>query len=138
MTSAGDRFSVVEIGIGGYEDIILARQRARVEAQRLGFNIIDQTKIVTAVSELARNIVVHAGSGVMRIGLASPGPGLVFTFVDQGPGMADVPRALSKGYSTSNSLGLGLGGAKALGDRLDIQSQPGRGASITFTKYLPR
>ena len=138
MSPGDDLHGSIEIAIRGYEDILVARQQARAEAQRQGFGIIDQTKIITAVSELARNIVVHAGRGVMRIGRPERDKGLVFTFTDQGPGMADVAMAMSKGYSTSNSLGLGLSGAKALCDRLDIQSAPGKGTSITITKYVHR
>lgn len=138
MTSASAGAFLSEIGIGGYEDIILARQAARAEAQRMGFSVIDQTKIITAVSELARNIVVHAGKGVMRISRASRGAGLVLAFTDQGPGFADVGMALSKGFSTVNSLGLGLSGAKALSDAFDIRSSPGQGTSVTITKYLQR
>ncbi len=138
MTPANDEAFSSEIGISGYEDILLARQAARAEAKRMGFSIIDQTKIITAVSELARNIVVHAGKGTMRIGRASRGTGLALTFTDQGPGFSDVAMAMSKGFSTVNSLGLGLSGAKALSDAFDIRSSPGQGASVTITKYLQR
>lgn len=127
-----------EISISSYEDILVARQQARTEAQRMGFGMIDQTKIVTAVSELARNIVVHAGKGRMRMGPTPNHTGLTLEFTDQGPGVADVDQAMSRGFSTTNSLGLGLSGARSLCDVFDIRSSPGRGTTVTITKYLKR
>ena len=134
MIISGEDSSPKEVVICGYEDIILARQYARQAAQHMGFSIMDQTKIVTAVSELARNIVVHAGKGKMLATRRSDA--LILRFQDDGPGIADIKKAMSKGYSTTNSLGLGLSGAKSLSDSFDIQSTLGQGTSITIAKYL--
>ncbi|AGW14939.1 anti-sigma regulatory factor [Megalodesulfovibrio gigas] len=134
MVISGEDSSPKEVVICGYEDIILARQYARQAAQHMGFSVMDQTKIVTAVSELARNIVVHAGKGKMIA--TRRHDALVLRFQDNGPGIVDINKALSKGFSTTNSLGLGLSGAKALSDSFDIQSAQGQGTSITIAKYL--
>jgi len=138
MIVGGDGNCLSEIEISGYEDILLARQQARVEAQRMGFSLVDQTKIVTAVSELARNIVVHAGKGTMRISRTAKGAGLVFNFKDRGPGLADDGVVLREGDCAANALGLGLSGARALSDTLAVQSTLGEGTSVTITKYLHR
>ena len=136
MTAAATTAS--EIPISSYEDILVARQHARTEAQRMGFGMIDQTKIVTAVSELARNIVVHAGKGRMRLSPTPNNSGLTLEFTDHGPGFKDVDHAMSRSVSTTNSLGLGLSGARSLSDAFDIRSTPGKGTTVTITKYLKK
>lgn len=126
----------VEIRTEG--DVVEVRKRVREEANRLGFGITDVTRVVTAASELARNIYMYAGSGVMIWRrLESPnGEGLELVFIDHGPGIADREQALQKGYSTSGGLGLGLPGAKRLLDEFEIESAPGRGTRITGRKWL--
>lgn len=126
-----------ELHIGSYEDIILARQKARAVALEMGFPLLDQTRIVTAVSELARNIVVHAREGTMQMHRVSGSRnGLRIVFDDKGPGIADVERALNPGFSTAGSLGLGLPGARKLSDSMEIVSAPGKGTTVTIVKWL--
>jgi serine/threonine-protein kinase RsbT len=103
-----------------------------------GFSLVEQTKIVTAASELARNTVIHGGGGEMRIERLFPGgrrTGLRLTFEDRGPGIADIELALRDGYSTGTGLGLGLGGARKLSHEFDIQSRPGEGTRVTITRW---
>ena len=127
---------VIHLPIGGHEDIVLARQRVRDLAAAMGFSLLDQTRIVTAVSELARNIVVHAQSGAMTAFKLVDRPGLRVVFRDQGPGIADVNKAMQDSYSSVGSLGLGLQGARKLSDAMEIDSIPGEGTTITITKWL--
>ena len=119
------------------QDVIVARQMVREWAVSMGFSLVDQTKIVTAASELARNTVVHGGGGCMKIEVLNDGPrrGLRLTFEDQGPGIADPELALRDGYTTSNGLGLGLGGARRLSSEFDLDSQPGAGTRVTITRW---
>jgi len=127
---------VIQLPIGSHEDVVVARQQVRDIAAGLGFRLLDQTRIVTAVSELARNIVVHAGSGVMTVIRPMHRAGLQIVFQDHGPGIAEVGRAMQESYSTAGSLGLGLPGAKRLADAMEIVSVPGQGTTITITKWL--
>ena len=97
------------------DDVVRVRQRVRVFAVEAGLTLVDQTKIVTAASELARNPLVYGGGGTVEIAaLPAPQRGVRLTFVDRGPGIADIEAALRDGYTTGNGLGLGLGGAKRL------------------------
>jgi serine/threonine-protein kinase RsbT len=118
-------------------DIVTARQKGRELAASLGFSSTDQTLIATAISEVARNIVIYAGRGeielaaVDRLGQA----GVSVIARDQGPGIADVGQAMRDGYSTGNSLGLGLPGARRLMDDFDLQSTPGQGTTVTMAKW---
>ena len=118
-------------------DIVLARQRVRARAQELRFSLVDQTKLVTAASELARNALDHGGGGTMRIEEveASPRRGLRLVFEDRGPGIANVELALRDGYTTGGGLGLGLGGSKRLVNEFDIQSRPGEGTRVTVVRW---
>ena len=134
--TGGPGHMVIHLRIASHEDMILARQRIRDLAVEMGFSLLDQTRIVTAVSELARNIVVHAQSGEMRAYKPVERPGLRIVFEDKGPGIADVNRALQDSFSSVGSLGLGLQGAKRLTDAMEIVSAPGRGTTITITKWL--
>jgi serine/threonine-protein kinase RsbT len=127
---------VIRIPIGGHEDIVLARQQVRDISAEMGFSLLDQTRIVTAVSELARNVVVHAHSGFMSVFQPLERPGLRIVFQDQGPGIEDVAKAMQDSYSSVGSLGLGLQGAKRLTDAMEISSVPGKGTVITITKWL--
>ena len=119
------------------EDVVGIRQAVRQRAVELGFNLIDQTKIVTAASELARNTVRYGGGGRLVIeGVEEGGRrGLRLTFEDQGPGIPDVELALRDGYTTGGGLGLGLGGARRLANEFYIQSRPGEGTRVTVVRW---
>jgi len=119
------------------EDIVTVRQAVRAAAQALGFGLVDQTKIVTAASELARNTVIHGQGGSMRLEALNDGPrrGLRLTFEDRGPGIPDVELALKDGYTTGTGLGLGLGGARRLMSEFQISSAPGQGTTITAVRW---
>lgn len=118
-------------------DVVAARQAARALAVELRFSLVDQTKIVTAASELARNTLVYGGGGTMRLEALEKHPrvGMRMTFEDQGPGIADVQQALGDGFTTGSGLGLGLGGSRRLVDEFEIESAVGRGTRITATKW---
>ena len=118
-------------------DIVLARQNVRRVAQEIGFGIVDQTKIVTAASELARNTVIYGLGGEMRWEILQDGirKGLRLHFVDQGPGIEDVSRALADGWTSGTGLGLGLSGAKRLSNEFEIDTVPGRGTRVTITRW---
>lgn len=128
----------IEVNINNDEDIILARQKARLMAQKTGFGMLDQTRIVTAVSEIARNIVVHAKEGKMTIYTTSKKPGIKTIFEDHGPGIANVNVVMQEGFSTTGSLGVGLKGAKRLMDEFKIDSTLGKGTIVTLVKWLPQ
>jgi len=119
------------------EDVVRARQVTRQWAIDQGFSLIDQTKIVTAASELARNTVVHGGGGSLRLEALNDGArrGLRFVFEDQGPGIADVDLALKDGFTTGPGLGLGLGGARRLMNEFSISSAPGQGTTIIAVRW---
>jgi serine/threonine-protein kinase RsbT len=119
------------------DDIVRVRQEVRKRALSLGLSLIDQTKLVTAASELARNTLVHGGGGELQIGaLEGRGlSGLRLVFSDQGPGIADVEEALRDGFTTGGGLGLGLGGARRLVNELAIESTPGAGTRVTVVKW---
>lgn len=118
-------------------DIVTVRQRVRALAVESGFSLVDQTKIVTAASELARNTVVHGGGGTVDIEMLVEGGrrGLRLTFRDHGPGIADVEAAMRNGFTTGGGLGLGLGGARRLSNEFDIQSRPGEGTVVRITRW---
>lgn len=119
-------------------DIVTARQQGRALASQLGFSSIEQTFIATAISEVARNIIVHARSGeiILRTVQENDGkPGIVIVARDEGPGIPDVVRAMQNGYSTINSLGLGLPGAKRMMDEFEIVSEVGKGTTIMMKKW---
>lgn len=118
------------------EDIVRMRQAVREQAMRLGFSLVDQTKIVTAASELARNAILHGGGGEVLVEpLIERRKGLRLTFIDQGAGIADVALALQDGYTTGGGLGLGLGGARRLSNEFDIHTRPGAGTRVTITRW---
>jgi serine/threonine-protein kinase RsbT len=126
-----------ERAIHSSEDVVSIRQAVRQQAVELGFNLIDQTKIVTAASELARNTVQYAGGGLVRIEAVEEGGrrGLRLTFEDQGPGIADVELAMRDGYTTGGGLGLGLSGARRLSNEFLIHSRPGEGTRVTIVRW---
>lgn len=120
------------------EDVVRARQVVRSRAMEVGFSLVEQTKIVTAASELARNTVIYGGGGEMRVERLYEGhkrTGLRLTFEDQGPGIADIDLALRDGFTTGNGLGLGLNGARKLSHEFDIWSKPGAGTRVTITRW---
>jgi serine/threonine-protein kinase RsbT len=128
---------VVDISKPG--DIVSARQAGHELARRLGFSLTDVTMIATAISEIARNITSYAGRGEVsvRVQLRDGRQALVVRAEDDGPGIADVERALEDGYSTGRGLGLGLPGARRLMDRLHVESELGKGTVIEMWKWLP-
>ena len=119
------------------DDVVRARQAVRSWAVEMGFSLVDQTKLVTAASELARNTVVYGGGGTLRMEALEDGArkGLRLVFADEGPGIPDLEKALRDGYTTGNGLGLGLGGAKRLVNEFAIESQAGQGTRITVVKW---
>ncbi|WP_327181168.1 anti-sigma regulatory factor [Streptomyces sp. NBC_01334] len=121
-------------------DLVWVRQHVRQAAAALGFGLVDQTKLVTAASELARNTLVYGGGGEMAAEHVCDGrsQGLRLTFSDQGPGIADPERALSDGYTSGGGLGLGLGGARRLVHEFSLDSTPGVGTTVTVTSWAAR
>ena len=119
------------------QDVVAVRQAVREWALAAGFSLVDQTKIVTAASELARNTLVHGGGGRARLEALNDGDrrGLRVVFEDDGPGIPDLEQALRDGFTTGNGLGLGLGGAKRLSDHFEIDSKPGQGTRVTITRW---
>jgi len=132
MTSTAEEFPLVS-----GEQVVAARQQVRRRAVEAGFSLVDQTKVVTAASELARNTIQHGGGGVMRLEVLVEGTrrGLRLAFRDSGPGIADLDRAMKDGYSTAGGLGLGLSGSKRLSHEFSIQSSVGQGTTVTITRW---
>lgn len=126
------------VPINAEVDILNARQQGRTLALQLGFGSGDLTLIATAISEVARNIVVYAKRGEISLSLVQEGgrKGIVVVARDQGPGIPDIARAMQDGYSTGKSLGLGLPGAKRIMDEFDIVSEVGKGTTITMKKWM--
>lgn len=126
-----------QVSIKSESDIVLARREVREVATQIGFSVTDTTRIVTAASELARNIFKYAREGVMRWRRVEKegSSGLELQFVDNGPGIEDINLAMQEGYSTSEGLGLGLPGVKRLMDEMDIQSVVGKGTTVTLKKW---
>jgi serine/threonine-protein kinase RsbT len=121
----------------GSDDVVRARQMVRAKAVEAGFGIVDQTKLVTAASEIARNTVDYGGGGTMRVELLREGSrrGVQLIFADNGPGIADIKTAMTDGYTTGGGLGLGLSGAKRLSNEFSIQSTPGKGTTVTLARW---
>ena len=119
------------------EHIVIVRQAVRQKAIEIGFSLVDQTKIVTAASELARNTIQHGGGGRATIEVVSDGlrRGLRLAFEDTGPGIADIALAMKDGYSSAGGLGLGLSGAKRLSNEFSISSNPGGGTRVVITRW---
>ncbi|MDQ3095864.1 MAG: anti-sigma regulatory factor [Actinomycetota bacterium] len=136
MGRGQQRDDEVRIPVRADADVVLARQGARELAARVGFSGTDLTVIATAVSEVSRNIVRFAGSGEVVVDLLEqPRRGVRIVARDTGPGIPDVDRALSDGYSTYRGLGLGLPGARRLMDEFAVVSELGRGTTVTMTKW---
>jgi serine/threonine-protein kinase RsbT len=118
-------------------DIVKVRQLVRECSVSLGFSLVEQTKIVTAASELARNVLEHGGGGNVRIETLQNEirKGIKLTFIDEGPGIPNIEEALKDGFSTGSGMGLGLGGAKRLTNDFEIESTPGRGTKVAITRW---
>ncbi|GAA1435460.1 anti-sigma regulatory factor [Streptomyces thermospinosisporus] len=121
-------------------DLVWVRQHVRQAAALIGFGLVDQTKLVTAASELARNTLVHGGGGQMEAARVSDRgtEGLRLVFSDTGPGIADLDRALSDGYTSGDGLGMGLGGARRLVHDFEVVSSPGSGTTVRVTSWVTR
>lgn len=119
------------------QDVVLARQAARKVAVACKLRLIDQTKLVTAASELARNAVIYGGGGTMDWEILESGlrKGVRLVFADQGPGIPDLAQALTDGWSSGSGMGLGLSGSRRLVDEFELESAPGEGTRITITKW---
>jgi serine/threonine-protein kinase RsbT len=126
-----------ELPIAANDDVVRARQSVRSLAQECRLTLVEQTKLVTAVSELARNTLVHGGGGSMRAELVHHGTrqGVRVLFEDRGPGIPDLDLALTDGWTSGTGLGLGLSGSRRLVDEFAIDSGPGRGTTVTVTKW---
>jgi serine/threonine-protein kinase RsbT len=118
-------------------DVVTVRQATRALAERTGLSLVDQTKLVTAASELARNTLTYGGGGTVRLGALENGVrrGVWLTFEDQGPGIPDIEQALKDGFTTGTGLGLGLGGARRLVNEFSIESTPGKGTRVTIARW---
>lgn len=119
------------------QDIVMSRQQVRKLSQQLNFSLVDQTKMVTATSELSRNTVVYGGGGHMAWEIVTAGvrQGLRLRFEDRGPGIADMSLAMTDGWTSGGGLGMGLSGSKRLVDEFDIRSAPGEGTCVTITRW---
>ena len=125
------------IGLRSMDDMIKARQLVRDCAIFKGLSLVDQTKIVTAASELARNTLIHGGGGEMRLQALNDGPrrGVKVIFADRGPGIPNIELAMQDGYTTRGGLGLGLSGSKRLVNEFSIESQSGKGTTVSIVRW---
>ncbi|MBE1573587.1 anti-sigma regulatory factor [Amycolatopsis roodepoortensis] len=140
LTDPGRDVPPLEHAVRAEEDLLTARHAVRSSAVAAGFSIVDQTKIVTAASELVRNAYIHGGGGTMTITMLRDDRGrlgLRLRVRDDGPGIADVGQAMTDGFSTGAGLGHGLGGTRRLVDEFTIDTAPGRGTTITITRWKP-
>ena len=119
------------------QDVVLARQTTRKLAQEAAFSLVDQTKMVTAASELARNTVIYGGGGLMRWEVLQEGgkTGVRLSFRDEGPGIPDLKLALTDGWTSGSGMGMGLSGTKRLVNEFDLDSAPGKGTRVTITRW---
>lgn len=120
------------------QDVVLARQAARQAAVACRMRLIDQTKLVTAASELARNAVIYGGGGSMEWEVVDSGMrrGLRLVFSDNGPGIPDIGQALTDGWTSGSGMGLGLSGSRRLVDQFELESEPGKGTRVAITKWI--
>lgn len=125
------------VPIANSSDVVLVRQRVRAWATELKFSLVDQTKIVTAASELGRNTLEHGGGGSLELALVVNGTrrGIRLCFSDQGPGIPDIAQALKDGFTTGAGMGLGLGGSKRLMNEFEIETKPGGGTLVTAIRW---
>ena len=127
-----------ELPIRSGDDVVRVRQQVRVVAAKSGLSLVDQTKVVTAASELARNALVHGGGGLARVEVVTSShgrSGIKIGFSDDGPGIPDVDLALTDGWTTGQGLGLGLSGARRLVDEFELTSKAGSGTSVVVVKW---
>jgi serine/threonine-protein kinase RsbT len=125
------------VPIANSSDVVVVRQRVRVWTTEMKFSLVDQTKIVTAASELGRNTLEHGGGGSMELALVVNGVrrGIRMSFSDHGPGIPDIAQALKDGYTSGSGMGLGLGGSKRLMNEFEIESTPGGGTTVTAIRW---
>ena len=137
VNAAGRLDGLEELALRTGEDVVRLRKAVRDRAVFIGFSLVDQTKIVTAASELGRNTVQHGGGGRVEITSVSEAhrKGIRLEFIDEGPGIADIEQALVDGFSTGGGLGLGLSGAKRLSSDFDIESAPGKGTRVMIVRW---
>jgi len=137
VTAGGDIAGMERLAIRSDQDVVRVRQLVRTLAVSVKLSLVDQTKLVTAASELARNTLVYGGGGMVEAGRVDNGRriGIRIVFADQGPGIPDLALALTDGYTTGNGLGLGLSGARRLVDEFDIDTEVGQGTTISVTKW---
>ncbi|WP_333778981.1 anti-sigma regulatory factor [Streptomyces sp. IBSBF 3136] len=135
---ASGHASATSLPIGSDADLAWVRQQVRQCAAQLGFGLVQQTKLVTAASELARNTLVHGGGGRAEITPLDNGrtQGLRMSFTDEGPGIGDLDLAMSDGYTSGGGLGLGLSGAKRLVHEFEVDTEPGRGTTVTAVAWV--
>jgi len=128
---------VIRVEIADNQDVVVVRQRAREQAHRAGFSLLETTKLVTAASELARNTLEHGGGGYAELEVCTDGirRGVRMRFIDEGPGIPDVEQALRDGFTTGKGLGLGLGGSRRLVTELQIETSVGRGTKVTVVRW---
>ena len=126
-----------KVAVTGEPHIVAVRQAVRRLAVEIRLSLVDQTKIVTAASELARNLLVYGGGGEVTLEVLNEGMrhGLRVCFTDRGPGIKDIELALRDGYTSGSGMGLGLGGARRLVNEFDIKSKPGEGTQVTITRW---
>lgn len=126
-----------EVPVGTEQDVVLARQAVRRLTQEIKFSLVDQTKMVTAASELARNTVIYGGGGTMRWEILQDAgkDGLRLTFQDHGPGIANLDLAMTDGWTSGKGMGMGLTGAKRLVNEFEIETQPGQGTRVVITRW---
>jgi serine/threonine-protein kinase RsbT len=134
---AGTAQKTETIPIRTSSDVVLVRQRVRVLSIEMKFSLVEQTKIVTAASELGRNTLEHGGGGSLELAVITNGArrGIRLRFIDQGPGIADVALALKDGYTSGSGMGLGLGGSKRLMNEFEIDTKPGSGTTVTAIRW---
>jgi serine/threonine-protein kinase RsbT len=128
---------IESISVAASVDIVAVRHAVRRQAVKINLSLVDQTKIVTAASELARNMLIYGGGGEVTLEVLKNGvrQGLRVSFVDTGPGIPDIDLALRDGFTTGTGMGLGLGGAKRLVNEFSLQSAPGKGTRVTITRW---
>ena len=133
----GNDVDVRVVQLRADEDVVRMRQAVRECLVSIGFSLIDQTKMITAASELGRNMLRYGGGGEAHIHKVVDGSrrGVILSFIDQGPGIADVELALTDGYTTGNGMGLGLSGARRLADEFELNTAPGAGTTVRISKW---
>jgi serine/threonine-protein kinase RsbT len=137
MTTPGIARKTEKVPIETSSDVVLVRQRVRVWTTEMKFSLVEQTKIITAASELGRNTFEHGGGGVLELSLVVNGArtGIRLCFSDEGPGIPDLALALKDGYTSKQGMGLGLSGSKRLMNEFDIQTKPGVGTSVAVIRW---